>query len=100
MRTRKSTDFPNCISLNGNSIPNFAASLLSWFTKSSNDFFEPLHIPMQSSMTLLKNRIASMDGMFGFACENKTQWRKMSAICDERLPSVGMPILELNVSSL
>ena len=78
VRSRKSTDFPNCISFNGYLIRNFAASLLSRFTKLSNDLLEPLHIPMQSSMNLLKNRIASMGGMFGFACVNKTQFRCFS----------------------
>ena len=74
LRFNISIDFPNCISLTGNLIPNFAASLLRRVKKLSNDLLESLHIPMQSSMNLLKKRMASTAVMLGLAMTQRTQW--------------------------
>ena len=38
--------------------------------------------------------------MLGFALANSTQCKKMSTICHDRLPPVGIPIFEVNVSPL
>ena len=81
-------------------IPNCFDCSFNDFIKSSNSSLVHLHIPIPSSMNRLQNIISSHPFITGFIFWNSNHCKKISAICLELHPPVGIPTLALKLLPL